>query len=390
MMPSAVTITDTTLRDGEQTAGVVFTLAEKVAIAAALDAAGVPELEIGIPAMGAEEQEGIRAVLALGLRARAVVWCRMRAEDILAAVACGAANVHLTVPVSDRQIAAKLGRSRQQVLEGVEATVLFARSLGLEVGVGGEDASRADPLFVAAIAQTAERAGARRFRYADTVGVLDPFTTEERIRALKAGLGIELEIHAHDDLGLATAISLAAVRGGATHVSTTVNGLGERAGNAPLEEVVMALRVLWGRSCGVDPRRLSEVSALVAAASGRPVPVNKSIVGAAVFTHEAGLHVHGLMRDRATYQSFDPADLGREHEIVLGKHSGVSAVRQALAELGLPVGMIQARAVLARVRRHAAETKTAPSAGDLRRFHHETRRAASAAAVLAGDDCYAC
>ena len=382
MAQPPVIITDTTLRDGEQTAGVAFTLTEKIAIARALDAAGVPELEIGVPAMGADEQEGIRAVLGLGLSARLVVWCRMRAEDILAAVACGADNVHMATPVSDRQITAKLGRDRAWVLDGIDATVRFARSLGLEVSVGGEDASRADPEFVATVARAAERAGARRFRFADTLGILDPFTVEERFRALHAAVGIELEIHAHDDLGLATANSLAAVRGGASHVSTTVNGLGERAGNAPLEEVVMALQVLWQRPTGVNCRRLPDVSHLVALASGRPVPVNKSIVGAAVFTHEAGIHVHGLLRDRDTYQGFDPAALGRRHEIVLGKHSGLAGVMQAYAELGIDIGAVQARAVLTRVRRHAVASKSAPSVDDLCRFYLETRHIAEAVGAL--------
>ncbi len=383
MAQSAVIITDTTLRDGEQTAGVAFTLTEKIAIARALDAAGVPELEIGVPAMGGDEQEGIRAVLGLGLAARLVVWCRMRAEDILAAVACGAGNVHMAIPVSDRQIKAKLGRDRAWVLDGVDGTVRFARSLGLEVSVGGEDASRADPDFVATVASVAERAGARRFRFADTLGLLDPFTAEERFRALRGAVGIELEIHAHDDLGLATANSLAAVRGGASHVSTTVNGLGERAGNAPLEEVVMALQVLWQRPTGVDFSRLPEVSHLVALASGRPVPVNKSIVGAAVFTHEAGIHVHGLLRDHDTYQGFDPAALGRRHEIVLGKHSGVAGVMRAYSELGIDIGAVQARAVLTRVRRHAVACKSAPGADDLCRFYLETRHIVEAVGVLA-------
>ncbi len=383
MAQSAVTITDTTLRDGEQTAGVAFTLTEKIAIARALDAAGVPELEIGIPAMGSDEQDGIRAVLGLGLAARLVVWCRMRAEDILAAVACGASNVHLAIPVSDRQIKAKLGRDRAWVLDGVDGTIRFASSLGLEVSVGGEDSSRADPDFVATVARVAERAGARRFRFADTLGILDPFTVEDRFRALRAAVGMELEIHAHDDLGLATANSLAAVRGGATYVSTTVNGLGERAGNAPLEEVVMALHLLWQRPTGVDFQRLPDVSHLVALASGRPVPVNKSIVGAAVFTHEAGIHVHGLLRDRDTYQGFDPVALGRQHEIVLGKHSGVAGVIQAYVELGIDIGAIQARAVLTRVRRHAVANKSAPGADDLCRFYLETRQVVEAAGILA-------
>ena len=197
---------------------------------------------------------------------------------------------------------------------------------------------------------------------------MDPFAVHDLFRRLSAATGIELEIHAHDDLGLATANSLAAVKGGATHVSTTVNGLGERAGNAPLEEVVVALDHLYGLHTGINKRALGGVSRLVAKAARRPVAPNKSIVGAAVFTHESGIHVSGLLRDRRTYEALDPRELGRNHRVVLGKHSGITAIRHACEEMGIKVETLQAQAVLDRVRDHAARTKRAPSRDDLRRF----------------------
>jgi homocitrate synthase NifV len=365
MMRAEVTINDTTLRDGEQTAGVAFTAEEKIAIARLLDKAGVPELEVGIPGMGAEEQESIRTLLGLGLRARMLVWCRMCEADLAAAVACGAPWVHLSIPVSDLQIKHKLNRDRNWVLQTTARFVAAARDLGMQVSVGGEDCSRADLEFVRALLPVAQRAGARRFRFADTLGVLDPFSTMAAIGALRGETDIEIEMHAHDDLGLATANSLAAVLAGASHVNTTVNGLGERAGNAPLEEVVTVLHQLYGKQTGVQMCDFPQISERVATASGRPVPVNKSIVGAAVFTHEAGIHVDGLLKYPGNYEALSPASVGRQHELVLGKHSGSRAVISAYAALGITLTLAQAQGLLPQIRAIASAYKRAPTLAEL-------------------------
>lgn len=366
-----VSINDTTLRDGEQTAGVAFNAEEKIAIARALAAAGVPEMEIGIPAMGEAEVEVIRAIVGLRLPSSLMVWGRMCEQDLAAAAGCGAQLVNLSIPVSDIQIERKLQRDRDWVLAQIRDFVPRACELGSEVCVGGEDASRADPDFLLRVVDTAEAAGARRFRFADTLGILDPFAVYEHIRLLRAVSGLEIEMHAHNDFGLATANTLAAIRAGATHVNTTVNGLGERAGNAALEEVVMGLRHLHGADVAIDTQRFPEISTLVARASGRPVAANKSIVGDAVFTHEAGLHVDGLLKDALTYQGFDPGEVGRRHRTVLGKHSGSRAVISAYAELGLRLERDVAGRLLERIRRHATATKCAPTATDLERFYLE-------------------
>lgn len=371
-LPQPFTINDTTLRDGEQTAGVAFTDEEKLAIAVALDDAGVPEMEIGIPAMGAHEQALIRAITGMGLRARTMVWARMCEADVRAALTCGADIVHLSISVSDIQIERKLRRDRGWVLATLNQQVRLALDTGAgQVSVGFEDASRADDGFLARAAAAAQAAGAVRVRYADTLGILDPFETFRRIAALRAEVDLGLEIHAHNDLGLATANTLAALQAGATHASTTVNGLGERAGNAALEEVVMALRHLHEVDCGVQSRALGGISRLVAQASGRPVAANKSIVGEAVFTHESGIHVDGLLKDPLTYQGFDPAELGRSHRTVLGKHSGSHAVQDAYLRLGLHLSAEQAHLLLACIRSHVGHTKRCPDNDDLKRFYLE-------------------
>jgi homocitrate synthase NifV len=299
----------------------------------------------------------------------------MREEDVDAAVAAGVSMVNLSVPVSDVQIAAKLRGTRADVLERIARVVDYTLSKGLAVAVGGEDSSRADTGFLIAVMAAAKRAGARRFRLADTLSVLEPFATHALVSTLRAESDLELEIHAHDDLGLATANTLAAVAAGATHASVTVIGLGERAGNAPLEEVAVALMQLYGRQTGTVTTELGRVARLVAAAAARSVPPNKAIVGEHVFTHESGIHVDGLLKDRRTYQALDPALLGLSHRIVIGKHSGLAAIMARLSELRLDASPAECGAILARVRQQATATKRSVSQEQLVAIWQEVRHA---------------
>ncbi len=377
MAQSSVVVNDTTLRDGEQTAGVTFTAEERIAIARALAAAGVKEMEVGIPVMGPEERDNIMAIASLGLPSSLMVWGRMSEPDLAAAASCGVPRVNLSIPVSDIQIRHKLGRDREWVLDTIGYFVRRAQDLGMEVCVGGEDSSRADTDFLLRVLEAAETAGARRFRFADTLGLMDPFSTYKRIDQLHQASDLELEMHAHNDLGMATANTLAAVLAGASHINTTVNGLGERAGNAALEESITAMHQLYNIETGIDSRHFPEISRLVSIASGRPIPVNKSIVGEAVFTHEAGIHVDGLIKNPLNYQGVAPESVGRTHTLVLGKHSGSSAVKHAYAGIGIALTEFEAKAMLARIREHAVSTKRTPNADDLERFYLEAMPRAS-------------
>ncbi|MDK2867808.1 MAG: homocitrate synthase NifV [Clostridiales bacterium] len=350
-------IVDTTLRDGEQAPGVAFTRAEKIEIAKGLDGLGVDMIEVGIAALGDDEIDAIKTIHQMDRSAELLIWNRMHLKDIDMSLKTGVENVHITVPGSDIHMDKKLGLSREAVIERMQSTVAYARAHGLKVSVGAEDASRADFAFLVKLYQAAEAAGAERVRYADTVGILNPFDTYTQIHALAEVLNVPIDFHGHNDLGMGTANAFAAFRAGAEWISCSVNGLGERAGNTPLEEIVAAITFDGTVVSTIDKKQLNAISALVAKYSGKAVCDLKPIVGKQIFSHESGIHVDGLIKDSSVYEAILPEDYGRAREIVLGKFSGRRAVRYQLKLWGIEIDDLKAQEIVNIIRKASYEHK---------------------------------
>lgn len=358
-MQSRMIINDTTLRDGAQTPGVAFSTRDKLRIASILDEIGVEEIEAGIPVMGRDECSDIEAILSLNLNARVMVWCRAAKVDICAALSTGAPAVELSLPLSDMMIAGKLGKDRAWVLDQLKRSLELCAGRGIYISVGGEDASRADSDFVALFAETAYQHGASRFRYCDTVGMQDPFAVYASVTELRKSTRIDIEIHTHNDFGMATANALAAVRAGAVSVNTTIMGLGERAGNAPLEEVIMAAKHLYFLPVEYDTTRLTEAALLTAEAAGRKLDPARPVVGELMFTHESGIHGDGVLKNPKNYEAFPPEEVGRTRRLVAGTHTGGAVVAHILHRMGFQIAKDDLPLLVAEVRRAALSLKRA-------------------------------
>jgi len=357
--PKNIKIDDTTLRDGEQTAGVVFANDEKIYIAKMLDRIGVYQIEAGIPTMGGDEKDAIKAITALNLNCSILGWNRAVVSDIDDSIECGVDAVAISISSSDIHIEHKLRKSREWVLESVRTSVDHAKKYNLYVSVNAEDASRSDMEFLLQFARTAKDTGADRMRYCDTLGILDPFETFMRVKTIKDIVGIDIEMHTHNDFGMAIANAIAGVKAGATYVNTTINGLGERAGNASFEEFVMALKYLENVNMDIDTKLFRDLAEYVAIASGRFLPTWKPIVGANLFVYESEIRAATTLKDPKTFELFGPEDVGLERKIIIGKSSGVNTLTHKLKELGYKIGEKEAAELAEIIREKALLLKRA-------------------------------
>jgi len=360
-----VCVCDTTLRDGEQTAGIVFSNIEKYRIAQLLDDAGVQQIEAGIPTMGADEKKAVKHIARMKLNASVLGWNRANIEDINTSIDCGVDSVAISMSSSDIHIEHKLRKSREWVLEQVRESVEHAKAHGMYISCNAEDASRADMDFLIQFAQTAKEAGAGRLRYCDTIGREDPFRCFARVKKIIETVGIDVEMHTHNDFGMATANCLAGVRAGARFLSTTVMGIGERSGNTPLEEIVMSCKHLLNLSTGIDPIRLKPLAEFVSVASGREIYISKPFLGANCFAHEAGIHADGIIKDAKNYEPYEPEEVGLERKIVIGKHSGRNTIVTDLSNRGITLNDQDAVDLLERVRRGAVKLHRSISSDEL-------------------------
>ena len=367
--PERVNFVDGTLREGEQSPGVYFTKEEKVQIAQELDRIGVPILDVGMPSISAEEREAISAVAHQGLKASIGVSIRLKRDEVDQAFECGVKEVFLICPVSSLHIRSKLGLDEEEVKRLSGETVRYACQKGLLVNLVAEDASRAEISFLCEILLRAYHWGAQRAFICDTVGVMQPFKMKNLVKKVREQIPLEmgLGVHCHNDLGLATANTLAGIEAGVNYPSVTVNGIGERAGNAPLHEIVMALEKIFHRKHGIDMQRLYEISKLVEQCSGIFTPPHAPIVGLNAFRHESGIHVDGLLKNSETYTVVDPKEVGRDSSFVLGKHTGTQAILHLLRQRGVEANEEELREILRRIK----ERKTAKGKMEINRMAKE-------------------
>ena len=352
-------IIDTTLRDGEQAPGVVFSALEKTEIACLLANAGVNELEIGYPAISHDERDTIKKIVTLNLPVRLTSWARAKWEDIEAAAESGTEAVHISFPLSALYLLL-MEKDYAWVQEQLQQLVPRAKKYFNVVSVGAQDATRAEPEQLKRFVLDATACGADRIRIADTVGVATPTSVMRLVGSLTSTTSAALEFHAHNDLGMATANAFTALEAGCQAVSVSVTGIGERAGNAALEELAIALKLSGTFQSRIDTRQLAKLCAVVSKAAGRVIENQKPVVGKSVFQHESGIHCAALLKNPLSYQPFLPDQIGLDKsELVIGKHSGSASLQHFYSGRGIMITKREAHDLLAIVRMTATEKKRA-------------------------------
>jgi methanogen homocitrate synthase len=349
MKPWNVEICDVTLRDGEQTPGVSFSCEEKQEIASKLDQIGVEVIEAGFPIVSPYEKQCVKTVAGMGLDARICCLARARKGDVEAALDCGVDMVSIFIATSDRHILHKYRKPRDQVLDEALLMVDLARDHGIDVRFAAEDASRTDMDFLTRVYQGGAERGARLLSFADTVGCLVPMQMFRIMSRLVSTVDRPFCAHCHNDMGCATANTITAAEAGAFQLHTTVNGIGERAGNAALEEVLVALRMNGGVD-RYDLSHLSGISRMVQEYSGITLQKTKAVVGEHAFSHESGIHIAAILEDPQTYEYFLPEMVGGERRFILGKHTGKKALEHVVATLGYSLNEQQICKVLDEVK----------------------------------------
>ena len=355
--PEDITIYDTTLRDGEQTPGVCFSYDEKLEIARKLDQFKIHQIEAGFPIVSEKEKESVKAIANEGLDATILGLTRTKTADIDAALDCDVDGIITFVGTSDIHLDHKMHITRQDAINLCETAVDYAKDHGLFVAFSAEDATRTDIEFLKRIYSKAQECGADRVHIADTTGAITPQGIDYLVKELVKDIDIDIAVHLHNDFGLAVINSITGVLAGAKAVSTTVNGIGERAGNASLEELIMAMKILYGKDYGFKTKYIKELSDLVAKASGLPIPYNKPIVGNNVFRHESGIHVDAVIEEPLCYEPYLPELVGQKRQLVLGKHSGCRAVRAKLNECELDVSDEELIEIVKQVKKSREEGK---------------------------------
>ena len=345
-----VRVLDTTLRDGEQTPGVSLTPEEKVEIARALDVLGVDTIEAGFPITSKGEAMGVKMVASEHLEAEICALARAEKLDIDTALDCDVDAVHVFIATSDIHLQHKLKLSREEGLRRAVEMVEYTKGHGVMVEYSAEDATRTDREHLKRVFRAVEDAGADRLDIADTVGIMTPQAMVDLVKDVRSVVTKPISLHCHQDFGMGTANTLAGLWAGAMQAHLTINGIGERAGNTPLEEVVMSLECLYGRKTRINTKLIYETSRLVSRLTGVPVQPNKAIVGENAFGHESGIHTHGILSLPITYEPLEPELVGRKRFILAGKHAGGHGVQAQLEEMGLHPTREQVRVILERVK----------------------------------------